>query len=310
MSDNAHNSTELAPQTVSTKPMIVTSSKGLLTALTAFLVWGFFPLYFKLLKQYDATEIIGHRIIWTFLVILAIMIIGRKWHWLAIIRREPKWLGYTLISGILIGLNWLTYVWAVNHDHILEASLGYFIGPLMGVLLSLVVLKERLRTLQWVAIGLAVVGVMVQLIKLGNLPWISLVLAGTFSVYGLMHRHNPLDALSAMFIETFLLVPVFIGWLATHDVASSHLDFWLSPAILMLMIAGPITLIPLLMYNKATKMVAFSLLSFMNYLTPSLIFLLAIFYYHEPFNVYTLITFGFIWAGLACFSADLIKNRK
>lgn len=310
MSDNAHNSTELAPQTVSTKPMILTSSKGLLTALTAFLVWGFFPLYFKLLKQYDATEIIGHRIIWTFLMILGMMLIGRKWHWLAIIRREPKWLGYTLISGILIGLNWLTYVWAVNHDHILEASLGYFIGPLMGVLLSLVVLKERLRSLQWVAIGLAVVGVMVQLIKLGNLPWISLVLAGTFSVYGLMHRHNPLDALSAMFIETFLLVPVFIGWLATHDVASSHLDFWLSPAILMLMIAGPITLIPLLMYNKATKMVAFSLLSFMNYLTPSLIFLLAIFYYHEPFNIYTLITFGFIWAGLACFSADLIKNRK
>lgn len=310
MSDNAHNSTELAPQTVSTKPMIVTSSKGLLTALTAFLVWGFFPLYFKLLKQYDATEIIGHRIIWTFLVILVIMAVGRKWQWLDTIRREPKWLGYTLISGVLIGLNWLTYVWAVNHDHILEASLGYFIGPLMGVLLSLVVLKERLRTLQWVAIGLAVVGVMVQLIKLGNLPWISLVLAGTFSVYGLMHRHNPLDALSAMFIETFLLVPVFIGWLATHDVASSHLDFWLSPAILMLMIAGPITLIPLLMYNKATKMVAFSLLSFMNYLTPSLIFLLAIFYYHEPFNVYTLITFGFIWAGLACFSADLIKNRK
>lgn len=310
MSDNAQNPAELVPQTVSEKPKIVTTPKGLLTALTAFLMWGFFPLYFKLLKQYDAIEIIGHRIIWTFLVILVIMAVGRKWQWLDTIRREPKWLGYTLISGVLIGLNWLTYVWAVNHDHILEASLGYFIGPLMGVLLSLVVLKERLRTLQWVAIGLAVVGVMVQLIKLGNLPWISLVLAGTLSVYGLMHRHNPLDALSAMFIETFLLVPVFIGWLATHDVASSHLDFWLSPAILMLMIAGPITLIPLLMYNKATKMVAFSLLSFMNYLTPSLIFLLAIFYYHEPFNIYTLITFGFIWAGLACFSADLIKNRK
>lgn len=310
MSDNAHNSTELAPQTVSTKPTIVTSSKGLLTALTAFLVWGFFPLYFKLLKQYDATEIIGHRIIWTFLVILAIMIIGQKWQWLATIRREPKWLGYTLISGILIGLNWLTYVWAVNHDHILEASLGYFIGPLVGVLLSLIVLKEKLRPLQWLAIGLAVVGVLVQLVVLGRLPWISLALAGTFSVYGLMHRHTPLDALSAMFIETALLVPVFIVWFATHNVASSHLDFWLSPSILLLMLAGPITLVPLLMYNKATKMVAFSLLSFMNYLTPSLIFLLAIFYYKEPFNAYTLMTFGFIWAGLACFSADLIKNRK
>lgn len=310
-SASTNASQEASEQPLSThQPTVTTTPKGLLTALTAFLVWGFFPLYFKLLKQYDATEIIGHRIIWTFLVILAIMVVGRKWQWLAIIRREPKWLVYTLVSGILIGLNWLTYVWAVNHDHILEASLGYFIGPLMGVLLSLVVLKEKLRSLQWIAIALAVIGVTVQLVVLGRLPWISLALAATFSVYGLMHRRTPLDALSAMFIETALLVPVFLWWFASHNVASSHMDFWLSPAIFLLMLAGPITLIPLLMYNKATKMVAFSLLSFMNYLTPSLIFMLAVFYYHEPFNTYTLITFGLIWAGLACFSADLIQHRS
>lgn len=300
----------LSPTPPNRDNRLVTTTKGLITALIAFLIWGFFPLYFKQLKQYEATEIIGHRIIWTFIGILLVMLIGRKWQWLTVIRQQPRWLFFTLISGALIALNWLTYVWAVNHDHILEASLGYFIGPLVGVLLSLIVLKERLRYLQWLAIALAVIGVAVQLVILGKLPWISLVLAGTFSIYGLMHRHTPLDALSAMFIETALFVPVFIWWFASHNVTSSHLDFWLSPSVFLLVLAGPITLIPLLMYNKATKMVVFSLLSFMNYLTPSLIFMLAVFYYHEPFNSYTLITFGFIWAGLACFSVDLIKNRS
>lgn len=292
------------------KPKVVTTPKGIATALTAFLIWGFFPLYFKLLKDYDAVEIIGHRIIWTFVTIFAIMTIGKNWQWLTTIKQNPKWLLFTAISGAIISVNWLVYVWAVNHDQILEASLGYYIGPLMGILLSLVVLKERLRPLQWLAVILAAIGVMIQLVLLGKLPWVSLLLATSFSVYGLMHRHTPLDALSAMFIETTILVPVFIGWFAMHDVASSQLSFWFSPSIFLLMLAGPITLVPLLMFNKATKMVNFSLLSFMNYLTPSMIFLLAIFLYHEPFNISKLVTFAFIWGGLAFFSYDLIKQRN
>ena len=292
------------------KPTVITTPKGVLTALGAFLIWGFFPLYFKLLKDYDATEIIGHRIIWTFLAILLLMTVGKKWQWLHIIKDNPKWLLFTAISGAIISVNWLVYVWAVNHNEILEASLGYYIGPLMGILLSLVVLKERLRPLQWMAVILAAIGVMIQLVVLGKLPWVSLVLASSFSVYGLMHRHTPLDALSAMFIETAILVPVFIGWFAMNDVASSSLAFWVSPSIFLLMLAGPVTLIPLLMFNKATKMVNFSLLSFLNYLTPSMIFLLAIFLYHEPFNINKLITFAFIWTGLAFFSYDLIKHRQ
>lgn len=289
---------------------IVTTSKGVVTALAAFLIWGFFPLYFKLLKDYDAVEIIGHRIIWTFVAILAIMTVTRRWQWLTTIRQNPKLILYTAVSGAIISVNWLVYVWAVNHDRILEASLGYYIGPLVGVLLSLVVLKERLRPMQWLAVVLAAVGVIIQLVLLGKLPWVSLVLASSFSVYGLMHRRTPLDALSAMFIETILLVPVFMVWFAKHDVASSQLTFWFSTDIWLLMLAGPITLIPLLMFNKATKMVTYSLLSFMNYITPSLIFLLAIFLYHEPFNITKLVTFAFIWAGLVFFSYDLIRHRK
>ena len=292
------------------RPNVVTTPKGIVTALTAFLIWGFFPLYFKLLKNYDATEIIGHRIIWTFFTILAILVITKQWQWLTTIKQNPKWLLFTAISGAIISINWLVYVWAVNHNQILEASLGYYIGPLMGILLSLVVLKERLRPLQWLAVLLAAIGVAIQLVMLGKLPWVSLLLASSFSVYGLMHRHTPLNALSAMFIETAILVPVFLAWFAMHDVASSHLAFWASPSIFLLMLAGPITLIPLLMFNKATKMVNYSLLSFMNYLTPSMIFLLAIWLYHEPFNISKMVTFAFIWTGLAFFSYDLIKNRK
>lgn len=244
------------------------------------------------------------------MAILAIMTVTRRWQWLMTIRQNPKLILYTAVSGAIISVNWLVYVWAVNHDRILEASLGYYIGPLVGVLLSLVVLKERLRPMQWLAVVLAAVGVIIQLVLLGKLPWVSLVLASSFSVYGLMHRRTPLDALSAMFIETILLVPVFMVWFAKHDVASSQLTFWFSTDIWLLMLAGPITLIPLLMFNKATKMVTYSLLSFMNYITPSLIFLLAIFLYHEPFNITKLVTFAFIWAGLVFFSYDLIRHRK
>ncbi|WP_019518963.1 EamA family transporter RarD [Faucicola boevrei] len=289
---------------------ITTAPKGIATALSAFVIWGFFPLYFKLLKEYDATEIIGHRIIWTFVVILVVLILTRQWAWLSVIRQQPKWLFFTTISGGIISLNWLVYVWAVNHDRILEASLGYYIGPLVGVLLSLIVLKERLRPLQWLAVGFATIGVLIQLVMLGKLPWVSFGVALTFSVYGLMHRYNPIKALNAMFIETGMLVPIFLAWFAMHDVASSQSSFWVSSDIFLLMLAGPITLIPLLMYNKATKMVAFSLLSFMNYLTPSIIFFMAIFLYHEPFSMSKLITFAFIWTGLAFFSYDLLKSRK
>ena len=141
---------ELPTQAVDiTDNSIVTTSKGVMTALAAFLIWGFFPLYFKLLKDYDAVEIIGHRIIWTFVAILAIMTVTRRWQWLTTIRQNPKLIFYTAVSGAIISVNWLVYVWAVNHDRILEASLGYYIGPLVGVLLSLVVLKERLRPMQW-----------------------------------------------------------------------------------------------------------------------------------------------------------------
>ena len=177
------------------------------------------------------------------------------------------------------------------------------------ILLSLVFLQEKLRPLQWIAVGFALASVLIQVVMLGSIPWVSLVLACSFSVYGVMQRRTSLQAVDAMFIETALLVPICIWWFMTSDVASSSLSFWVSNKIWFLMLAGPITLIPLLLFNKSTKMVAFSILSFMNYLTPTIIFLLAIFYYHEPFDTQRLMIFGLIWFGLFLFSIDLWQNR-
>lgn len=288
---------------------IKTTRRGIITALIAFSIWGIFPLYFKQLSAYDATEIIGHRIIWTFLCLLVVLVVSKRWQWIDTLKQNPKWIAITFVSGIIIAINWLTYVWAVNNDRILEASLGYFIGPLVGVALSMILFKERLRTLQWVAIGFALLSVVIQVLMIGSLPWISLILAFSFSTYGTIQRQTPLTAVDAMFVETAMLVPICIWWFWQADVVSSQLSFWFTPNIWLLMLAGPITLIPLLLFNKSTKQVAYSILSFMNYLTPTFIFFLAVFYYKEPFDLHRLAVFGLIWFGLLLFSIDLWRHR-
>lgn len=301
----------MTTQNVLKKPVAVvqTTRRGIITALIAFLIWGTFPLYFKQLSAYDATEIIGHRIIWTFLCLLVVLVVTKRWQWINTLKKNPKWLALTFLSGLIIATNWLTYVWAVNHDQILEASLGYFIGPLVGVALSMILFKERMRPLQWVAIGFALVSVLIQVVMLGSLPWISLILAFSFSTYGTIQRQTPLTAVDAMFIETAMLVPICVWWFWQADVVSSQISFWFTSNIWLLMLAGPITLIPLLLFNKSTKLVAYSILSFMNYLTPTFIFFLAVFYYKEPFDLHRLAVFGLIWFGLLLFSIDLWRHR-
>lgn len=301
----------MASQDSAKKPVtpIKTTRRGILTALVAFSIWGVFPLYFKQLADYNAFEIIGHRIIWTFLCLLVVLVVSKRWQWIDILKQKPRWIAYSFISGLIIATNWLVYVWAVNHDQILEASLGYFIGPLVGVGLSMILFKERLRALQWVAIGFALISVVIQVIMLGSLPWVSLILAFSFSTYGTIQRQTPLTAVDAMFVETTMLVPICLWWFWQADVASSQISFWFTSNIWLLMLAGPITLVPLLLFNKSTKMVAYSILSFMNYLTPTFIFFLAVFYYNEPFDLQRLAVFGIIWFALLLFSIDLWRHR-
>lgn len=289
---------------------VKTTPNGLICALTAFLIWGIFPLYFKELSDYSASEVIVHRIIWTFVVLLFVMIVGRRIQWLAMMRQHPRWLAFAFLASLLIASNWLIYVWAVAHNQILEASLGYFINPLFGVLLSVILFGERLRTFQKIAVALATAAILIQILWLGGLSWISLVLPLSFGIYGVIQRQTPFNAIDGLFLETLLLVPLCLGWLLTTDVKSSHLDFWFSYDIWLLTLAGPITLIPLLLYNQATRWVAFNTLSFLNYLTPSIVFLLAIFYYHEGFDIKKLLVFSLIWLGLIIYSIDLIKHKS
>lgn len=301
----------MTTQNVLKKPVapIKTTRRGIIIALIAFTIWGAFPLYFKQLSAYNAIEIIGHRIIWTFLCLLVVLIATKRWQWITTLKQQPRWIALTFMSGVIIATNWLTYVWAVNNDQILEASLGYFIGPLVGVALSMILFKERLRTLQWVAIGFALLSVVIQVAMIGSLPWISLILAFSFSTYGTIQRQTPLTAVDAMFVETAMLVPLCLIWFWQAGVVSSDISFWFSSNIWLLMLAGPVTLIPLLLFNKSTKLVAYSILSFMNYLTPTFIFFLAVFYYHEPFDNQRLAVFGLIWLGLLLFSIDLWRHR-
>lgn len=289
---------------------ITTTPKGMVSALGAYFIWSCFPFYFKLLSEYHAVEVIVHRVLWTFVTLLIFLLLFRRWQFIDIIKKNPKWLIITFASGLLIASNWLTYVWAVHHDKILDASLGYFTGPLIGMLLSFFVLKESFRRLQVIAIFLALSAVLVQIVWLGTFPVVALVLAVSFSVYGLLQRQTPLDAASGLFVETIGLLPLCLGWLLTHDVASANVSFWLSPQIFLLMLAGPVTLVPLLLYNQSTKCVNFNTLSFMQYITPLSVFMIAIFYYQETFTKGTLAVFVLIWIALIIYMIDLLKARK
>ena len=289
---------------------VTTTPKGLLTVLSAFLIWGCFPLYFKELIEYDAIEIIVHRVVWTFVILLGITIITRRFRWIDQIKKQPKWLFLTFLASVLIATNWLVYVWAVTHDQVLEASLGYFIHPLVGVLFSMLIFKEKLWLMQKLAVLLAAAAVGIQIVWMGGLPWVSMLLPLSWGLYGVIQRQTPFDALDGLFLETALLVPISLIWLQFSHVASSSMAFWVSSEIWLLMLAGPVTLVPLLLYNISTKLVQFNTLSFLNYLTPSLIFLLAIFYYHEPFDAKRLLVFVLIWVGLLMFSADMFKHKK
>lgn len=284
--------------------------KGILLGLTAYAIWSLFPFYFKELSHYNAIEVIGHRLIWTCVILLIFLIVKRHWQAVALIKQNPKLIIWTFVSGLLIATNWLTYVWAVGHDKIIDASLGYFISPLMGVALSFFILKERLRPLQLLAISLAVVAVGIQVVMLGFLPIVSLLLALSFAFYGLMQKRTPLDSISALFLETALLVPFCVLWFMMNDVPSSKPSFWLSHEIWLLMVAGPVTLIPLLLYNQSTKLVNFNTLSFMQYITPTSVFIIAVFYYHEPIDLKRLMVFGLIWLGLMIFSVDMMRQKK
>ncbi|MGL4515175.1 MAG: EamA family transporter RarD [Shewanella sp.] len=285
--------------------------KGILLAVSAYCMWGFAPLYFKLLHQVSATEILIHRVVWSFVFMVIIMLFIGGFSRLRLVFKQPKQLLVLTITSILIAGNWLLFIWAVNNDHMLDASLGYFINPLLNVLLGMLFLGERLRKLQWVAVGLASIGVLVQLISFGSIPIVSLALASTFGFYALLRKKVNVDAKSGLLVETAILLPVALIYLiATLDNASANMltNTWQLNA--MLMAAGIITTIPLLCFAGAATRIPLSMLGFFQYIGPSIMFILAVSLFNEPFDAEKGVTFGFIWSALLVFTLDMAYKRK
>ncbi len=278
---------------------------GFILGFTAYFIWGFFPLFFKLVKHIPPLEVVSHRIVWS-LVFLAIIIAVRRET--DAVRRalgDRRALAYLLATSLLISTNWLVFIHAVGVGEVLQSSLGYFITPLVNVLLGVVVLREKLRRWQIVSLLLAVAGVGVQVVALGTVPVIALVLAATFGLYGLLRKMAPVEALTGLTVETgFLAVPA-LGYLAVTGINRGGEFIGRVPLDgVLLPLAGVLTAVPLIFFAAAARRLRLTTIGFLQYLTPSLHFLQAVFLYHEPFGPTHLVSFCCIWCGLLVYSLD------
>lgn len=280
---------------------------GIVYAVLAYVLWGISPIYFKLIQSVAPTEILAHRMAWSLVLMVLILGVRAQWRWLIEACRQPRMLLGSAACALLLGVNWLVYIWAINTGHVVEASLGYFINPLVNVLLGSLLLKERLRVRQWLAIALALLGVAWLTWQGGRLPWIGLALAFTFATYGLLRKTAALGALEGLALETMLIFPfaaIYLVWLANSG-ASAFVAGPLSMQML-LAAAGPVTAVPLLFFAAAARRIPFSLLGLLQYIGPSIQLALAVWLFHEPFNSMTLIGFAAIWAALALYSLEAI----
>ncbi|NTX80951.1 EamA family transporter RarD [Serratia proteamaculans] len=285
--------------------------QGIFFALAAYFIWGIAPAYFKLIQQVPADEILTHRVIWSFFFMLALITLGRNWSQVRAACHDRKRLLLLAVTALLIGGNWLLFIWAVNNHHMLEASLGYFINPLVNVLLGMLFLGERFRRMQWLAVVLAFAGVLIQLWQFGSLPIIGLGLAFSFAFYGLLRKKIAIDAQSGMLIETLWLLPVAAAYLFLFaDSPTSHLGANPWSLNLLLVAAGIVTTIPLLFFTAAATRLRLSTLGFFQYLGPTLMFLLAVTFYGETVGQDKLVTFGFIWAALLLFILDALYTQR
>lgn len=275
--------------------------KGILFGIGAYAFWGFFPIYWKWLSHVPALQLLGHRIGWSFLLLVGYILLTRQGE---AFRRTltPSTARVYLLAALLIGVNWLTYVWAVNAGFIVETSLGYFINPLLSVLLGVFVLRERLRPAQWIPIGLAGVGVAYLTLAYGRLPWIALTLAFTFGFYGLVKKTAPLGSVFGLTLETGILFLPAVLYLTLTEAGGrgAFLHSGLT-SDLLLVGAGAVTTIPLLMFASAAQQIPLTLVGLLQYIAPTLQFLIGVFIYREPFEPARLIGFSLVWLALIVF---------
>ena len=280
---------------------------GLIYAASAFLIWGLSPVYWKALDAVPPLEIIMHRVVWSFVFLMGLILLQRRQNDFLAVLKNGRMLLTLLFTAIIVSANWLLYIWAVNNNYLIEASLGYYINPLVNVVLGLVFLQERLRKPQILAVLLAAGGVMYLTISYGQFPWISLTLAVSFGFYGLIRKVAPVGALVGLAVETMLLSPPALIYLIYLNSQGADTILRVSLKLDLLLIGcAPLTAAPLLFFTLGAKRLYLSTLGLMQYIGPSGMFLLALFYYNEPFSTAQIWTFAMIWAALGIYSTDSV----
>ena len=278
---------------------------GILYAALAYVAWGLFPLYFKQVANVPSLEVVMHRTLWSLVFVLVVLTVRRQWAWMGTVLRQPRVLAAFALSAVLLSGNWLTYVWAVQNQHVVDASLGYFILPLVNVAVGFVFLHERPRPGQWLAVAVAAAGVIWLTVQAGRLPWIALVLALSFGFYGLLRKVAALGALEGLALETMLLAPVaaiVLGWWAWQGQgALVHGDV---STLGWLLLAGPLTAVPLLLFAAGARLIPMSTLGILQYISPSLQFALGVWVFQEAFEPARLIGFVLIWGALCVYSLE------
>ena len=284
---------------------------GLLWGLSAYLMWGFIVFYFRAVAQVPALEVLAHRVVWS--VLLLGILLGFRGRWRENLARayKPRVLATLVVSTVLIATNWFTFIWAIANDQTLQASLGYFINPLVNVMLGFLFLRERLTRWRWLSVGLAVAAVVLLIVQQGTVPVVALVLAFSFGFYGLLRKIMPVDSLVGLMVETKLLLPLAVGYLIWLQMRGEIV--FLSQDLrtdLLLVLAGAVTAVPLLCFTNAARRLDYATVGLLQYIAPSLQFIIAVRVFGEPLRPVQLVAFGLIWIGLGVYSADALRRRR
>lgn len=300
-----------SPSNGRTLPAAAAAKAGAWAAGVCYLLWGAFPLYWKQLAAVNPVELIAHRYVWTCLVVVILLVVQRRFGEVRAALGTGRSFGINALSATLLTGNWLVYVWGVNTGHVIETSLGYFLVPIVNVAAGRFILHEHLRRIQWLAIACAAAGVALMIFQLGHPPWIALTLAGTWGGYGLMRKQSALGALTGLTVETLLIVPLALGFLAwRHRVglgAFGHVNALTHTLILG---AGIVTAVPLILFAYAARRIRLTTLGLLQYLAPTVQFAIGVAVYHEPFSRDRALSFAFIWIGLALYTADNLWAQR
>ena len=292
-----------------------TRRTGMMAALSTYLIWGVLPLYWNLLARAEANEILAHRIIWSFFFMVVVLMVTKRWQSFKedcrALWQNKKRGAILFLAAFTISLNWLTYIWAVNHGHVIDTSIGYYINPLMSVLFGIVFFRERISGLKKISLLLAAIGIVLMTYELGKLPWVAVVLAVSFSVYGALKKQLHLNPFSSITLETLLMVPFavpYIGMLMMSP--ANHFSLATPDLALYLMGTGVVTAVPLVLFSYGANLLPLNVLGFFQYISPTIGLLLGIFFFHETFGMAQISALGFVWAAIVLFTvAESLRGR-